>query len=53
MWPANLHDWLLGQRSCLKRTELAALSAANLATIFSESRLEGPDVPEGRQPTGL
>lgn len=31
----QLHDWLLGQRPCLKRTELAALSAANVPDLFS------------------
>jgi hypothetical protein len=31
----HLHDMLLGQRPCLKRTELSALSAANLANLFS------------------
>jgi hypothetical protein len=50
----HLHDWLLGQRSCLNRAELAALSAANVPSLFpSESRLEQPDVAEGRQPAGL
>jgi hypothetical protein len=50
----HLHDWLLGQRHCLKRTELAALSSANLPNAFSsESPLGRPDVPEGRQPAGL
>ena len=50
----HLHDWLLGQRPCLNRAELAALSAANVPSLFlSESRLEQPDVAEGRQPAGL
>ena len=50
----HLHDWLLGQRSCLNRAELAVLSAANVPSLFSlESRVEQPDVTEGRQPAGL
>jgi hypothetical protein len=34
----HVHDWLIGQRACLNRTELAALSAANTPGLFgSES----------------
>jgi Nuclease-related domain len=50
----HLHDWLLAQRHCLNRAELAALSAANVPSLFSsESRLGQPDVGERRQPAGL
>ncbi|MCW2898399.1 MAG: Nuclease-related protein, partial [Streptosporangiaceae bacterium] len=31
----HLHDWLLGQRACLNRTQLAALSAANAPSLFA------------------
>jgi len=45
----HLHDWLLGQRSCLNRAELAAVSAANVPSLFSsDSGLEQPDPAEGR-----
>jgi hypothetical protein len=30
-----LHDWLLGQPSCLSRTQLSALSAANKPSLFA------------------
>jgi hypothetical protein len=50
----HLHDWLLGQRHCLNRAELAALSAANVPSLFSsESRVGQSDVAGGRQPAGL
>jgi len=50
----DLHDWLLGQRPCFKRAELAALSAANVPSLFSsKSHLEQPDLAERRQPAGL
>jgi hypothetical protein len=50
----HLHDWLLGHRSCLNRAELAALSAANVPSLFSSgSHREESDLAEGRQPTGL
>jgi len=48
----HLHDSVLGQRPCLKRTELTALSAANSPNLFSsESRLKRPDVA-GRPSAG-
>jgi hypothetical protein len=50
----HLHDWLLGQRSCLNRAELAALSAANVPSLFSsEPHLGQSNLAEGRQPAGL
>jgi len=50
----QVHDWLLGQRPCLNRTELAALSAANVPSLFSaQADLVQPDLPDGRQPAGL
>ena len=51
----HVHDWLIGQRACLSRTELAALSAANTPSLFGSesSHLLQPDLPEGRQPAGL
>ena len=49
-----LHDWLLSQRRCLNRTEFAALSAANVPSLFScESHVSQPEVPDGRHPAGL
>jgi hypothetical protein len=33
----QLHDWMLGQRSCLTRAELAVLSAANVPDLFSST----------------
>src|SRR4051812_45683919 len=32
----HLHDWLLGQPSCLSRTQLAALGSANTPSLFAE-----------------
>jgi hypothetical protein len=51
----HVHDWLIGQHACLNRTELAALSAANIPSLFGSesSHLPQPDLPEGRQPAGL
>jgi hypothetical protein len=50
----HLYDWLLGQRSCLNRAELAALSAANVPSPFSsESHRAESGLAEGRQPSGL
>jgi len=50
----HLHDWLLGQPSCLNRAELAALSAANVPSLFSsESRREESGLADERQVTGL
>ena len=33
----HLHDWLLGQRACLNRTQLEALSAANTPSLLAEA----------------
>lgn len=50
----HLHDWLLGQPSCLTRAELAALSAANVPSLFlSESHGADSGLADGRQPAGL
>ena len=32
----HLHDWLLGQRARLNRTQLAAVSAANTPSLFAD-----------------
>lgn len=32
----HLHDWLIGQRACLNRTQLAALSAASTPSLFAD-----------------
>ncbi len=49
-----VHDWLIGQRACLNTAELAALSAADIPSLFgSKSHLLQPDLPESRQPAGL
>ena len=51
----HVHDWLIGQRACLSRTELAALSAANIPSLFGSesSHLPQSDLPKGCQPAGL
>ncbi len=51
----HVHDWLIGQRACLNRTELAAFSGANVPSLFGSesSRLLQPDLPEGGQQAGL
>ena len=33
----HLHDWLLGQRACLNRTQLAAVSAANTPSLLGDA----------------
>jgi|tagenome__1003787_1003787.scaffolds.fasta_scaffold20077661_1 hypothetical protein len=33
----HLHDWLLGQRACLNRTQLEALSAANTSSFLGNA----------------
>lgn len=43
----QVHDWLIGQRPCLNRTELAALSGANVPSLFSsQADFVRPDLPE-------